>query len=118
MHELAKGTQYMSRARLTNSSYLVTVTPEEVLGTDVLVGILGLLLARSVVGHMLPVSVPSQLGVHACDDKAGDSDAIASSVFNVSKIALVSLHMCHAATPLPVGYKIPCGIQWYSLNYV
>lgn len=60
-------------------AYLVTVTPEVVLGADVLVGVLGLLLTGVdvlLVLDVLPVSIPPQLGVDAGEDDAGDGDAV------------------------------------------
>jgi hypothetical protein len=57
------------------SSYLVTVSPEVVLGADVLVRILGLLLFGDVMGNVLPVGVPPKLGVDAGDDQARNGDA-------------------------------------------
>lgn len=67
--------------------YLVTITPEEVLGTDVLVGVLGLLLTRVevlLVLDVLPVGIPPQLGVDASNDDAGDSDAADVSLVTVT----------------------------------
>jgi len=60
-------------------SYLVTVSPEVVLGTDVLVCVLGPLRAGVLVllvGYVLPVSIPPNLGVDTGDDDAGDGNAI------------------------------------------
>jgi hypothetical protein len=60
-------------------SYLVTVSPEVVLGTDVLVRVLGPLGAGVLVllvGYVLPVSVPPDLGVDTGDDDARDGNAI------------------------------------------
>ena len=56
-------------------AYLVTVSPEVILGTDILVGVLGLVLLGSVVGNVLPVSIPPQLCVDAGDDQARNGDA-------------------------------------------
>lgn len=63
-----------------SQSYLVTVSPEVVLGADVLVGVLGLLFTGSVVCHVLPMSVPSQLGIDAGNDHAGNGDAAVALV--------------------------------------
>ena len=63
---------------MENVAYLVTVTPEVVLGADVLVGVLGPLGARVLVllmGNVLPVGIPSNLCVDAGNDDAGDGDA-------------------------------------------
>jgi hypothetical protein len=59
-------------------SYLVTVSPEVVLGADVLVRVLGPLRAGILVllvSDVLPVGIPPNLGVDAGDDDAGDGDA-------------------------------------------
>jgi hypothetical protein len=59
-------------------SYLVTVSPEVVLGADVLVRVLGPLRAGVLVllvSDVLPVGIPPNLGVDAGDDDAGDGDA-------------------------------------------
>jgi hypothetical protein len=59
-------------------AYLVTVSPEVVLGADVLVRVLGPLRAGVLVllvSNVLPVGIPSDLGVDAGDDDAGDGDA-------------------------------------------
>jgi hypothetical protein len=57
------------------STYLVTISPEVVFGTEVLVRVLGLVLTGSVVSNVLPMGVPPQLAVDGGDDHAGDSDA-------------------------------------------
>ena len=54
---------------------LATITPGEVLGADVLVGVLGTLLQRRHVGPVLPMLVPENPGVVAGKDKEGDSAA-------------------------------------------
>ena len=57
---------------------LVTITPPEVLGADVLVRVFGPLRAGVLVllvRNVLPVGVPPQLGVDSGNDDAGDSDA-------------------------------------------
>jgi len=58
--------------------YLVAISPEVVLGAEVLVGVLGPLRARVLVllvGNMLPVSIPPDLCVDAGNDDARDGDA-------------------------------------------
>jgi hypothetical protein len=60
-------------------AYLVTVSPEEVLSADVLVGVLRPLGAGVLVllmSNMLPVGIPPHLGVDAGNDDAGDGNAI------------------------------------------
>jgi hypothetical protein len=64
---------------LSSKSYLVTISPEVVLGTDVLVCVLGPLGAGVLVflvGYVLPMSIPPDLGVDTGDDDAGDGNAI------------------------------------------
>lgn len=56
-------------------AHLVTVTPEEVLGAEVLVGVLGALLKRGRVGLVLPVLAPQPVGVGARDGESGNDDA-------------------------------------------
>lgn len=53
---------------------LVTVTPEVVLGADVLVGVLGLLRLRGLVGLVLPVLEPQAVSVDTTEDDGGDDD--------------------------------------------
>jgi hypothetical protein len=60
-------------ARLT---HLVTVSPEVVLGPDVLEGVLGLVLERGAVRDVLPVLGPEPVGVDAGEDDAGDHNAV------------------------------------------
>jgi hypothetical protein len=55
--------------------YLVAVSPKVVLGTDILVCVLGLVLPGSVVSDVLPVGIPPQLGVDAGNNQARNSDA-------------------------------------------
>jgi hypothetical protein len=64
-------------------THLVTVTPGEVLHTDVLVGVLGALLQRRHVVPVLPVLVPQVVGVKATADQAGDNSAVQSIVSSV-----------------------------------
>ena len=70
-------------------AYLVTVTPEVVLGADVLVRVLGPLRAGVLVllvSDMLPVGIPPDLCVDGGNDDAGDSDADK----NISRVPLIS----------------------------
>lgn len=55
---------------------LVAVAPEEVLGADVLIGVLGLLLLGRLVGLVLPVLGPEAVGVYRGDGDGGDDDAV------------------------------------------
>jgi len=55
---------------------LVSVAPEEVLGSDVHVRVLGELLPWGLVGLVLPVLGPEAVGVHRRDDDGGDDDAV------------------------------------------
>lgn len=55
--------------------YLVTVAPEEVLGTDVLVGVLGLFLHGGLVGLVLPVGIPPHLAVDTGNEQAWEGNA-------------------------------------------
>lgn len=64
----------INRARQEIYIYLIAITPEEVLGADVLVRVLRLLGSRGFVGLVLPMSIPSKLSVDAGDDEAGDGD--------------------------------------------
>jgi hypothetical protein len=70
--QLANG----SVALLVLITHLVTVSPEVVLGPDVLEGVLGLVLERGAVRDMLPVLGPEPVGVDAGEDDAGDHDAV------------------------------------------
>lgn len=54
-------------------TYLVTVTPGEVLGADVLVGVLGTLLKRGHMVPVLPVLVPQIVGIDTTTNEAGDN---------------------------------------------
>lgn len=56
----------------SRSTYLVTVSPEEVLGTNVLVWILGLVLKCWTVCNVLPVLVPKTPGVYTGNDGGWD----------------------------------------------
>jgi len=51
---------------------LITITPEEVLRPDILVRVLGLLLERRSVGHVLPVLDPQAVCVDGCNAQAGN----------------------------------------------
>lgn len=57
-------------------AHLVTIAPGEVLGADVLVGVLSALLERRHVVPVLPVLVPQVVGVKATTDQAGDDGTI------------------------------------------
>lgn len=56
-------------------TYLVTVSPEVVLGPDVLEGVLDLVLEGGAVRGVLPVLGPQAVGVDAGEDDGGDHDA-------------------------------------------
>lgn len=57
-------------------AHLVTVTPEEILGANVLVGVLGALRLGGKVGNVLPVLLPQAVGVDTTEDDRGDDDAV------------------------------------------
>ena len=61
-------------------AYLVTVSPEEVLGADVLVGVLDALLQRGHVRPVLPVLVPQVVRIDTGTNQARDSRAGSFSV--------------------------------------
>jgi hypothetical protein len=65
-----------SVALLRGITHLVTVSPEVVLGPDVLEGVLGLVLERGAVRDVLPVLGPEPVGVDTGEDDAGDHDAV------------------------------------------
>lgn len=67
-------------AQLTD---LVTISPEVVLGPDVLEGVLGLVLESGAVGDVLPVLGPEPVCVDTGEDDGGDHDAICLLVFVV-----------------------------------
>lgn len=52
-------------------THLVTITPEEVLGPDVLVRVLGLLLQTGAVREVLPMLIPQVVGVDRTEDQDG-----------------------------------------------
>lgn len=56
-------------------THLVTIAPEEVLGPDVHVWVLGPLLNRASVGKVLPMLVPEAVGVDAGQAEGWDDDA-------------------------------------------
>ena len=67
----------------TEVTNLVTVSPEVVLGPDVLEGVLGLVLKSGAVGDVLPVLSPEPVGVDTGEDDGGDHNAMCLSVFVV-----------------------------------
>jgi len=68
---------------------LVTVSPEVVLGPDVLEGVLGLVLKSGAVGNVLPVLGPEPVGVDTGEDDGGDHNASCLSVAVVREQSLV-----------------------------
>jgi hypothetical protein len=63
---------------MQRGTYLVTVTPGEVPGADVLVGILDALLQRGEVRPVLPVLVPEVVGVQAGEEEGGRNGTVLS----------------------------------------
>jgi len=57
-------------------TYLVSITPGEVLSPDVLVRVLDALLERGHVRPMLPMLVPEVVGVEAGEDDGGGDTAV------------------------------------------
>lgn len=109
-----KGSGYMCRFK----AYLVTVSPEEVLGADVLVGVLRPLRAGMLVllvGNVLPVGVPPHLGVDAGNDDAGDSNAVdrVSNCCLGNEAVLELSRLRDAATIEPNVVSIPGAIQCF-----
>lgn len=80
------------RSGTGSKAYLVTVTPEVVLGTDVLVGVLGLLGLRGLVGLVLPVLEPQAVGVDTTEDDGGDDDAVVRNTRSESCFAVSFLN--------------------------
>lgn len=63
----------------SNVAYLITVSPPEVLGPDVLIRVLGPLGTRVdmlLVSLVLPMSIPPQLRIDSGEDEAGYGDTI------------------------------------------
>lgn len=54
-------------------TYLVAITPAEVPGADVLVGVLGALLQGRKMRPVLPMLVPELVGVGASEDEGGNA---------------------------------------------
>lgn len=65
----------VTHPKVRKLAHLVTVTPEEVLGAEVLVRVLGTLLKRGHVRNVLPVLVPQPIRVGASDGESGNDDA-------------------------------------------
>ena len=84
---------------------LVTVSPPEVLGANVLVGVLGPLRAGVLVllvGYVLPVGIPSHLCVNAGDDDAGDGDVERKLAPELARLASVLLDVSTLTVELVV----------------
>ena len=96
-------------------AHLVTITPEVVLGADVLVGVFGPLLTGVLVLFVLdvlPVSIPPDLSVDGGNDDAGDSDAVgASSVHLLPTQLLHGRGQCHPGS-LPHANLIYKAADW------
>ena len=96
-------------------AHLVTITPEVVLGADVLVGVFGPLLTGVLVLlvlDVLPVSIPPDLSVDGGNDDAGDSDAVgASSVHLLPTQLLHGRGQCHPGS-LPHANLIYKAADW------
>lgn len=82
-HELA----YIIKNMMRNMAYLVTVTPLEVLGANVLVGVLGALLQRRHVAPVLPMLRPQPVGVGTRKSHARNNTA--------SFLLALCHHVCH-----------------------
>lgn len=65
-------------------TYLVSVSPKEVLGADVLEGVLDALLERGHVRDVLPVLGPQTPGVDAGDAEGGDHNAVRGQVVRMT----------------------------------
>jgi len=68
---------------------LVTVSPEVVLGPDVLEGVLGLVLESGAVCDVLPVLGPEPVGIDTGEDDGRDHNAVSLSVVVESKDSIV-----------------------------
>ena len=100
--------------RLSRLWYLVTVSPEIVLGTDVLIPVLGLVLAGSVVCNVLPVSIPSQCGVDAGDNEAMDGDTMIRSALPSPAVRCVPLeHSVASSDAIDVSSRSRLHSLWH-----
>lgn len=77
----------MQHKRLAGT-HLVTISPEVVLGPDVLEGVLGLVLERGAVSDVLPVLGPKPVGVDTGKDDGGDHDAVVLLAIDVGAWSL------------------------------
>ena len=67
---------HANRRGLLIQKSLVTISPAEVLATDVLIGIFWLLLNGNIVSDMLPMLIPEIIGIDGGDDQCRDGDAV------------------------------------------
>lgn len=58
-----------------HATHLITITPEVVLGSDVLVWVLRSLLQGRLMSPMLPMLIPQDIGIDGGNNQAGPSDA-------------------------------------------
>lgn len=70
---------------------LVAIAPKEVLGADVLVGVLGLLLHGRLVGFVLPVSVPPHLTIDSSHEQAWHGKTVGCQKWSMAK-AVAEIH--------------------------
>jgi hypothetical protein len=80
---LANGRENRIASVTIERTHLVAVSPEVVLGPDVLEGVLGLVLEGGAVRDVLPVLGPEPVGVDAGEDDGGDHDAAVGVSFPV-----------------------------------
>jgi hypothetical protein len=73
---LASRTSIYSALAIEMKAYLVSISPEEVLGADVLEGVLDALLERGHVRDVLPVLGPQTPGVDAGDAEGRNHNAV------------------------------------------
>jgi hypothetical protein len=76
-------------------AHLVTVTPEVVLGANVLVRVFGLLGLWGHVGLVLPVLQPQTVGVDACEDEARNHDAVSLQEGGFGQLCFIVLANRH-----------------------
>lgn len=55
---------------------LISVSPKVILGSDVLIRVLGALLKRGLVLPVLPMFTPEVVGIDGCDDEGRGNDTV------------------------------------------
>jgi hypothetical protein len=100
-----------------NLAHLISITPEEVLGSDVLVGIFSTLLQRRLMFPVPPMGIPQVPRIHTGNDQEWDCDATKVSLSPSHPSFTASCGPCQTSGSLTRLRAFAKDLQHININF-